>query len=416
MTRRSISAFFNTLLSNRNWVLVFAFYLLVALIVLYKPLFNMATHITGEIVTDYFQFHWNMWWIRHALTTGLPLYQTNYIFAPHVSSLAFHTLTVFWYPLWAIVEPWAGTVPAMTAVFAANFTLCGFFLYLLLRREGIPASLALVGGLLLELCPLMFSATYWTTINIMSWFWLPVLLLVWGALANIVDNSRRWNRAADSLPVYGESGGRVLKAVLLTLLLALVLYGMVMTDIQYPLFSIFLIVPYGLLTLWRIPDWKSRGVLIGWALVAFLIALALLWFVGPLRDILAFDRTGLAPTPVDRAVRIPFPNGFFSRITIPTNVSMGALLVPLFGLTIVISLLQYVRRRSSPSLSTGRGGGVLFWLLLALPPLVLAAGPSITIGSSEIAMPYVLLHAVFGGMFRYLNVLPPSSSSLRRCS
>ena len=47
----------------------FVFYLLIAGIALYPLLFNATTHTGGQWTTDYYHFHWNFWWIRHALTT-----------------------------------------------------------------------------------------------------------------------------------------------------------------------------------------------------------------------------------------------------------------------------------------------------------------------------------------------------------
>ncbi|MBA3870959.1 MAG: hypothetical protein H0X30_17595, partial [Anaerolineae bacterium] len=109
--------------SRKQLLIALCCFIGLALLALYWPLFNMTTSLTGDIPTDYFHFHWNFWWIRHVLATGHTIYETNYVLYPYTSSLAYHTLTVFWYPLWALIEPFFGTVPAMTVIFVANYIL-----------------------------------------------------------------------------------------------------------------------------------------------------------------------------------------------------------------------------------------------------------------------------------------------------
>src|SRR5664279_5119670 len=162
------------------------FFALLALVALYNPLFHLSTDLTGLPTTDFYHFHWNYWWIRHALTNGLNVYLTNYVFAPFTNNLAFHTLTPFFYPIWALLEPFVGTIAAMTAIFVCAMTASAVAFYALLRRESVSIALALVGGAMLELTPLMLNGVYWTDINLMGWFWLPLLLLIWGEMARTV--------------------------------------------------------------------------------------------------------------------------------------------------------------------------------------------------------------------------------------
>jgi hypothetical protein len=169
---------------------IIGFYALLALLALYNPLFHLNTHLTGWPTTDFYHFHWNYWWMRHALSAGQSIYLTNYVFAPFTNNLAFHTLTPFFYPLWALLEPLFGTVAAMTAIFVAAMTASAAAFDALLRREGASVGLALVGGAMLELTPLMLDGVYWTNINLMGWFWLPLLLLVWGAMVHTAETTR----------------------------------------------------------------------------------------------------------------------------------------------------------------------------------------------------------------------------------
>src|SRR3954452_4066499 len=167
-------------------IAIVGFYVLLAIVALYNPLFHLSTHLTGLPVTDFYHFHWNYWWIRHALTNGLNVYLTNYVFAPAINNLAFHTLMPFFYPIWALLEPLVGTIAAMTAIFIFAMTASALAFYMLLRHEGVSIALALVGGAMLELTPLMFNGVYWTDINLMGWFWLPLLILTWGEMARAV--------------------------------------------------------------------------------------------------------------------------------------------------------------------------------------------------------------------------------------
>jgi hypothetical protein len=357
-------------------LLPLAAYLGIAVLALYRPLFHIQTHLTGTIVTDYFHFHWNYWWVRHALAAGLDVYQTNYVFAPYTSSLVYHTLALFWYPLWAVIEPVGGTVAGVRAIFVAAYTLAGWSFYGLLRREGVSRGLALVGGAMLELSPLLANAVYWTMLNILGWFWLPTLLLAWGELSRAVRGRRLWLWAG----VVGAT-----------------LWAMVLTDLQYPLFAAFLIVPYGVWTLVRAEDGRARVRLIAAGAAAVGVALGLLWFVGPLPALVEFDRSVLVSTRSEQAIAIRWPWGFVWHID--EGVPLGAVVLPLTSAALVLGWGRH-NSHSQEEKRTHRPHR-WFWFTLMLPPLILAAGPFITIGEMRIPMPYTLVHNLLGGQFRY---------------
>lgn len=346
--------------------------LLLAFLALYNPIFRLPDQVTTDIVpvvTDYFHYHWNEWWVRHALTTGLDIYETNYVFAPQTSSLALHPLTPLWYPLWALIAPMGGTVVAMTAVFLAGYTLTGFAFYLLLRDEGIAPGWALVGAAMLEWMPLMTTSARWTLINLMAWFWLPVALLTWKRLA-VSAGWRLWGWA---------------------LALGAVLWGMILTDLQMPLFIAPLIIPYALWTLWRAP--RRAPVLVAAGAAAVVIGLTLGAAVGPLDEAIRFDRTGLSPTPVERAVPIEFPTCYVTHCA--WGVSVGSVLLPL----LVIGLALWKPYRDHER--AGRRTPLGLWLLMIPLPLILSAGPDVQIGGATFFLPYRALHELFGGMVRY---------------
>jgi hypothetical protein len=363
-----------------RWLLPPVFFLLVACLSLYMPLLH-PDQVGDTLPTDYYHFHWNYWWMRHALATGQSIYETNFVLAPATTNLAYHTLTPFWYPIWALVEPLAGTMNAMNAIMVAASTLTGWTFYLLLRREAVNRPLSLAGGVILQLTPAMLFSAWLTNLNYLSLFWYPALLLLWGKVAG--DNAPSHSTSTKPQPAVETSSHR--KTILWSLLFGLALYGMMMTDYQHALFAAFLLIPYGLWTL------TKRGLTpILFGMLSLGIALALLWVAGPLPYLLRFDRSSLSPQPIANAFGIPFPAGYISRLSpYQRALSLGAL--PIVGTA--AALIFKARRRVYVRPHW-------LWLLMALPPLILSLGPFITIGDTQVATPYVAFHNLFGGLFR----------------
>jgi hypothetical protein len=361
--------------SVKRHSVAFGVFLLLACLMVYWPLFHLGTHIPSDIyLTDYFHFNWNYWWMRHALAAGQTIYQTNYVLFPYVTNLGYHTLMPFWYPAWALLEPAIDTLAAMQVIMLLATALTGYAAFLLLRREGVSAGWSLVGGVIYQLSPAMYAALLVTTPNYLNFFWPPVQLLIWGQVTKFADvPSRRWRGIAWAV-VQG-----------------LALYAMLMTDTQFVLYTALLLVPYGLLTLVRAGGWAARGRLALLGMLAIGIALLLWWFAGPLPYMLSFDRAALAPPPPEEAYRIPFPGGYVSRDMNYTYViTLGWLVLPLVFVSLLPNLFDRRRPRDRR----------WFWLLVALPPLFLSLGASITVGDAVIPMPYRWLHEALGGMLR----------------
>ncbi len=350
----------------RRYGLIFAFYVLLACVALYPLLFHATTDVGGSWTTDYYHFHWGYWWIRHALTTpGLHVYETNFVLFPFTTNLAFETLTPFWFPLWALLEPLVGTLVAMDVIMVMAMALAGFCFYLLLRHEKVGVGLALILGALLEVSSGMMLAAMLETINYLSLFWLPLNLLLWDRLA--------------------KSHGRA--AMVWTVVMGLAFYGTMMTDFQLMLFLAFLLIPFGVLTLVQQRAWAARLRLIGRGIAALAIMTALLWFIGPLPYILQYDFSGLSPMPIENAGGIPLLGYLWRFSTYDRTVTLGSLVIPLLVTALVVGRRMKDRRR-------------LFWLALAVVPLLLSIGPFVNIGDTQLSMPYVLLHRLFGGLFR----------------
>ncbi len=392
--------------------IVFGFFVGLACLTTYNWLFNATTHVGGpppvNVYNDYYHFHWNFWWIRHALTTpGLNVYETNFVLFPYTNNLAYHTLTPFWYPVWALLEPLTGTLVAMYIIILLATALTGTCAFWFFRQQGILTGLALVGGAIYQLTPAMLLATMLTDINYVSLFWYPLILMIWRHLTGLLSardfspSPTRWR------------GGRGVRSTSLrwAVILALALYGLMMTDYQHLLFLAFLLIPYGLLTLVRMPTWASRIRLIGFSFMALVLTVALLWFVGPLPYILSFDRSTLSPMPIENAQGIPFPLGYFWRYNTfdYRQITLGAILLPALLVTFIAGGLHRFLPLSI-AWRGGRGGRITadtqlrvptwFWLALVIVPLLLSAGPTITLGEMTLSTPYTAFHNLFGGLFR----------------
>lgn len=378
----------------RQQVALLLFFAGIGFLALFPLLLQLRSHIPGDRNTDYFHFHWSYWWARHALSTpGLSLYESSYVMFPYTTNLAYHTLAVFWLPLWALLEPIIGTVGAVNLIFWAALTLTGYSMYHLLRREGVPVGLALLTGVAVEVSPQMLRAVWWTNPNLLGIFWFPVHLLIWGELARRVNqvNRERGTRFKASLHVWGG-------VALYALLQGLAIWGAILTDIQYGMFIPFLLLPYVLLTLIQS---RQRWQLILWGMIALLIGVGLLWFAGPLPALLNYDEGQVLRASLENSWGIPFPAGYLSS---DEDYWLIARVGGVVTAAVIGALLYSLIRTSPPVLLSIHSEGAWtrwFWLGLVIVPLLLSPGKAILLNGREIAMPYQLYHALTGGLFRF---------------
>lgn len=373
----------------RLHLLAAAAYALLAFLILHGILLRSGTHVAGF---DYFNYNWNFWWLRYALSSGLNVYINDYVMAPNTVNLGYHALTAFWYPLWALLEPLIGTLHAVNVIIFVGCFLNGYVLFVFLRRERVMPGLALLGGVLLQVSPVSRYFYYNTHLNLMDWFWLPAHLLLWGQIVR-AGRSGRWRVAL----LWGMAQG-------------VALWALGHTDLQFPIFTAFVLVPYGLWTLFFSPSsgrhgtavslqagrggTRRLGVIAAGGAAALVVALALLWFAGPLPYMARFTGT-LAPGTVEDRPGIPFPRGYLSvdpvwwEWNVPT---MGGA-VTIFVLSAL--LVGWWYRQAL------RGQGERwFWFFVMLPPLLLSMGPTLTLLGADIPMPFRALHSLTNGMFR----------------
>jgi hypothetical protein len=349
-----------------------AFYAIFGFILLHAILFHISTHGAGY---DYFNYNWNFWWIRHALhTPGLDIYENNFVMFPAVTNYGYHVLAMGWFPLWAALEPIFGTLTAVNLIILLSCILNGWMTFIWLRSEGVGVGLALIGGAALQAFPITRYFYYNTHLNLMIWFWLIGLLLLWKRIAHHVE-AHQTRSALIWAAIFGAA-----------------LWGLVVMDLQMPIFAAFLLIPYGLRTAWRLRQRETFLRLAGAAALSQVVALSLLWFASPLRYILRFEGT-LAPGSVEERPGIPL-SGLISMASewwSWSQPSVGAFFTTAVLLALAVSLFSRVRVRN----------GRWFWFAVMLPPLLLALGPTLHIGDAAIPLPfYRWLHALTDGMFR----------------
>jgi hypothetical protein len=362
----------------RYHALVVAAYAGLACLVIYWPLFHATTDLPTLAGTpDHFHFHWSYWWTGHALTTpGLSVYETNFVLFPFSTNLAYHTYAPFWFPLWALLSPVWGTLVAFQAIFIVSLTLTGYTFYLLLRQEKVLPGLALIGGILLMLSYVMVVSVARSTLHYLGFWWLPLQILLWSQIVRQVSHNRKL------------LGWAVVQGI--------AFYLMAMTDYQYLLYSVFLLVPYGIKTLIEAPSRRILLRLVGAGMLAVGIMTVLLWFAGPLSYLLDYDTSTLAQVSTAPAFAIKFPEGFFWRYSLETDrVGLGFVLLPLTIATVIASL-SVLRSRIHDRRRW-------FWLALSILPLTIAPGETVDILGLTIATPYYAIHRLMGGLFRSVN-------------
>ncbi|MDZ4669663.1 MAG: hypothetical protein SH821_02235 [Phototrophicales bacterium] len=362
----------------RLYLLVLLTFTLSAVLILYPLLFFSGQKMAGY---DAFNYNWNFWWIRHGLSTSnLDVYFSNFVFYPVMNNFGYHALTAVWFPVWLIFEPLLGTLGAVNIILWIGCTLNGFVTFAWLRSEKVTLFWALIGGLVIQFSPLIRYFYYNTHLNLMNWFWLPLHLLMWRWLVSAIEN-RQFSRG-----------------LFLIILQGVGIWGLGLSDLQFPIFTAFVLVPYGLLTLYRS---EKRLWIVGAGIGVVAIGLALLWFAGPLPYMLQF--TGTLPDQVvtDRP-GIPFPRGFLH----PDEV-WWYWNVPTVGGFVFIGILITLifARQKTPKVNFSRhsdypNAGKWFWLMVAIPPFLFSLGADITLFGVTIPMPYRVLFDITNGQLR----------------
>ncbi len=369
------------------------FYAGLAFLILYPIIFNNGTYTAGY---DFFNYNWNFWWIRHALSTpGLNVYENNFVMYPAMSNYGYHALTAFWFPLWALLEPLVGTLTAVNVIIFVGCVLNGYLLFVLALSEDVSPGLALLAGAVLQVLPITRYFYYNTHLNLMDWFWIPAQILLWKQIV-----------AAKTLR----------RALLWAVIMGVALWGCLLTDLQFPIFVAFLLVPYGLWTLWHSPR-RIQLVIAG--IVAVAVGGALMWFAGPLPYIARWQGT-LTPSPVEDRPGVPLAGllSMASEWWDWDSPSLGAFVVLALLSAIIVSLIYPSPQPSPRQRREGEKTETLvpkqrqtahdkalspsrwFWFIVMLPPFLLMLGPTLQLGDAAIPLPFRWMYSLTNGNFR----------------
>ncbi len=342
--------------------LVFGFYGLLAFLTLNLLILNGFDVVPYGSETDYYQSHWNFWWTRYALVElGQPVFWTTYLHVPFELNLAYHSLTLGWFPFYLLAEPVLGQILTVNAMFWLTLVLNGYLTWLFLRAEGIPNDAALIGGMFPVTMQYITFHVWNSHLNVIAFFWVPLTALIWRRVAR--TRHLGW-----------------------VVLLGVAFWGMWLTGAQWLIWAPVFLVPYGISTLIGAKGTKSRLVLVGLGLLAVIVLAALGWVIAPVRAMLAYEGV-VQPVELKTPRHWSLTPGGLFGFGGEQDQSLGHVLLPLAILAL------FVRRRA-------REWRRWLWLGAGLLVLLLALGPDITVGSLTIPLPYRWIHEASNGLYR----------------
>jgi Ca2+/Na+ antiporter len=219
------SAGMNTPLESRPeraWVHLLAFlgYLALTLVFLRPAAFVFGSHIApdpGDPLFNMFVLKWGV----HEMRTGMHGFWDAPIFFPlrHATTFSDHLLGPA-----AVATLFTAVIPnpiaAYNLFFVGSFVLCGFTAWWVLRRSGLGAAAAFLGG-----CMFAFSPFRWDQLShlqVLLMHWIPVTLWSWDRLLA----GPSWRRAGVFLLFYAlhVTGGSYLGYMIHYPMLVLLLF------------------------------------------------------------------------------------------------------------------------------------------------------------------------------------------------
>ncbi len=156
----------------RECLLIFAAYLLLALLFTYPLLFQFTSHIPG-VGGDAYQFYWNVWWTRHALVDlHASPYFTHLLFHPSGVSLTHHTLSLMNGLIALIPGLLFNTTIVFNSLVLFILALAGVTMRLLCLHLGADPRAAFLGGILFAFSPFRMTRID-AHLNILSLHFIP---------------------------------------------------------------------------------------------------------------------------------------------------------------------------------------------------------------------------------------------------
>lgn len=176
--------------SRSNSVIVFLFYLLLAIIFTYPLIFRLGTSVYGY-PGDNFSTLWHLWWAKYSIIHHLPQRVTPFLNAPYGMDLGVHlnSAILYSYPLIGLSFVF-GEVVAFNLLNFLSFPLAAFTMFLLVRHLTKSHWAAILAGLIFSFSPYHFWKAYNHT-DLSSIQWLPLYVLSLVKLSE--EKNYRWS-------------------------------------------------------------------------------------------------------------------------------------------------------------------------------------------------------------------------------
>jgi len=153
-------------------------YVMLVLVLTYPVAFHLERCLIGGTGDDLWIFQWNNWWVHKALSEGLDVYQTPYLFYPYGAPLYFHSFSWFNTFLWLLLEPLTGANAAYNLITLSGYILGGYTMCLLAFEVtgSLPASF--LAGVVFAFFPYRMRHINHPHLNSTQWIPLAIFCLL----------------------------------------------------------------------------------------------------------------------------------------------------------------------------------------------------------------------------------------------
>lgn len=173
---------------NSTEIVILGVYIVMTVALTWPLVAHMPTLLAGDDV-DVLINPWADWWTRKALTEGLDLYYTDYLFFPNGTSLVFHSFSHVNTALSLVLTPLIGAFAAYNVGILLTYVVSGFGMYLLTKYlTGCPPA-AFVAGVVFAFHPYhMFQSSHPVLVTTQ---FIPLFVLAFIRLFHDTEASRR---------------------------------------------------------------------------------------------------------------------------------------------------------------------------------------------------------------------------------
>lgn len=152
----------------------FLAYVFLTLLMTYPAVCRLGRQVLGS-GPDTWIFWWNNWWVKQALTAGVSVWSTKYLFFPHGVSLAYHSFSWLNTALWLLLEPFLGDIAAYNLTVLWVFPLAGWGMERLVHELTGSRGAAFLAGLVYAFVP--YRLGQYNHPTLMGTQWLPFYTL-----------------------------------------------------------------------------------------------------------------------------------------------------------------------------------------------------------------------------------------------